>query len=152
METPNITACIDRFKNGSNCAQAVLSTYALAMDCDRNFAHRLGAGLGGGVGRKQYLCGAVAAGAMVLSARYGNNEPSNQQAKELALAKVRGLVDTFEEAIGSSQCLEIIQTDISTPEGRKQASENGIFETLCTDCLKKVCTFLDTDFRNSEVI
>jgi C_GCAxxG_C_C family probable redox protein len=152
MESPNITACLAHFRGGSNCAQSVLATYSLAMNCDRNLAHRLGAGLGGGVGRKQYLCGAVTAGALVLSARYGNDDSTNQEGKELALGKVRSLVDAFEEEIGSAQCIEIIRTDISTPEGRRQAADNGVFESVCTACLRKVCSFLDTDFRNSELM
>ena len=71
------TESLNRFRTGSNCAQAVLSTYFRALGYDENLAHRMSTGLGSGVGRKQYICGAVNAGAIVLSTVYGNEDRAN---------------------------------------------------------------------------
>ena len=150
MENTNLSEALFRFRNGSNCAQAVLSTYFKALDLDEALAHRMGAGLGGGVGRKQYVCGAVNAGAIVLSAVHGNADRSDVAQKEATTLRVRKYVDEFEEEFGTSQCRGLLGMDTSTPEGRKTASEAGLFDTVCVDCIKKVCLLLEEEIGSNK--
>lgn len=150
MENANLSEALFRFRNGSNCAQAVLSTYFQALGLDEALAHRIGAGLGGGVGRKQYICGAVNAGAIVLSAIHGNADRSDVAQKEATTLRVRQHVDEFEKDFGTSQCRTLLGIDTSTPEGRKSASEAGLFDTVCVDCIKKVCSLLENEISSNK--
>ena len=64
----------------------------------------MGTGLGGGIGRKQYICGAVNAGAIVLSIMYGNEMASQTGKRDKAYQEVREYIIAFEKEFKSSQC------------------------------------------------
>jgi C_GCAxxG_C_C family probable redox protein len=143
VENRNLSEALMRFRSGSNCAQSVLSVYFGVLGFDESLGYRMGAGLGGGVGRKQYLCGAVNAGAIILSARFGNADRSNAAQKESTVQCVREFVNEFEKEFNTSQCRQILGADISSPDGRKKTAEAGLFDTLCVECITKVCTLLE---------
>ncbi len=143
MTLTNLSESLQRFRNGSNCAQAVLATYFRVLGYDENLAHRLGTGLGGGIGRKQYVCGAVNAGAMVLSLVYGNNDSQDKERKEATSLLVRDYMEAFEAEFHTSQCRDLLGLDTSTPEGRQQAADAGLSETVCVACISRVCELVD---------
>ena len=144
-ECDNFKNVAEKFKSGSNCAQAVLSVYFPLLDLDDKIGHKMGAGLGAGIGRKQYVCGAVNAGAIILSLFYGDEEPGQKDKKKLAYEKVRNYIDLFEREFGTSQCREIIGVDIATAYDRKKAEKMGLFKAKCVPCIKKVCEILDAE-------
>ncbi len=148
MNAERIDEAILKFRSGSNCAQSVLSTYLPKEGIPETIAHKMGAGLGSGVGRKQYICGALNAGAIVLSAHMGNERGDDVVRKDLALERVRQLVKTFEDKFKSSQCIDIIGIDISTAEGRKNALDAGVFRGICVSCVKEICTQLEEEFNS----
>jgi C_GCAxxG_C_C family probable redox protein len=143
MSTERGEEALKRFQSGSNCAQSVLSVYLPAVGIPEPIAHKIGAGLGGGVGRKQYLCGALNAGAIVLSAKLGNESGDDTAGQEAASARVREFVNQFEATFKSSQCRDLLGIDISTPEGRQKAAESGVHRSVCDECLRHVCAMLD---------
>lgn len=140
-----IKECLDRYDNGSSCAQSILSVYAPIWGLSERVAHKLASGLGGGFGRKQYLCGAVSAGALVLSLKYGNEENKDVEMKEETCTKVREYIDWFEKQMGTSSCRELLGIEIATPEGRKKARELNLFATKCKDCIIKVAEYLEKE-------
>lgn len=150
MQTSRVSVCIDRFRNGSNCAQSVLSAYADVLGCDEKSAHRMGTGLGGGFGLKQYVCGAVNGGALVLSAIYGNEGKDDIENKEVAMQKVQQYMNDVEKEFSTCQCGEIIGVDISTPEGIQHARETGLFGTVCVSVIKKVCALLEEELEKTQ--
>ena len=143
MDMNRVETAVLKFQSGSNCAQAVLSTYLPTFEIPETIAHKMGTGLGGGIGRKQYVCGALNAGAIVLSAHLGNETNDDVDRKELATELVRQFTNRFEEKFKSSQCREIIGIDISTAEGRAMASEANVFREICDPCVKEVCQQLE---------
>jgi C_GCAxxG_C_C family probable redox protein len=143
MNEDRIRSALIKMRDGSNCAQAVLSTYLPLLGISEPFAHKMGAGLGAGVGRKQHICGALNAGAMVISAHVGNELREDAARKNMAMDSVRDLVNMFEEQFGSAQCIEVIGMDISTPQGRQAALDAGKFRDICTQCVKRVCIRLE---------
>jgi len=46
-----VDEAVSSFRQGSNCAQAILATYGTSCGIDRQLALRLAMGLGGGMGR-----------------------------------------------------------------------------------------------------
>jgi C_GCAxxG_C_C family probable redox protein len=143
MDSSNLLETLFRLRNGSNCAQAILSIYFCSLGYYQGLAHRIGAGLAGGLGRKQYICGAVNAGAIVLSAAYGNEDRTNTVRKDETMATVRAYIEEFEKEFRSSQCRELLGVDTNTPEGRRVAAEARLSETICLACITKVCALLD---------
>ncbi len=147
MNRIRIDETLLKFKSGSNCAQSVLSTYLPTLGIPEPIAHKMGAGLGSGVGRKQYICGALNAGAIVLSTQTGNEKGADVVRKDLALERVRQLITGFEKKFKSSQCIDIIGIDISTAEGRKRALDAGVFRDICLPCIEEVCMQLEEELN-----
>lgn len=136
----------DMFLNGSSCSQSVLAVYGPSAGIDAGLAHRIGAGLGGGLGRKQYICGAVNAGAIILGLMYGSPVPGDAAAKEKTCARVWDFIETLEKKLGASSCLDLLGWKIATPEERTQAGAKGLFGTICTGVLEAVGRELEKEF------
>lgn len=148
MPPNNSTTALALFKAGSNCSQSVLSTYFPLLNLDARLGHKMGTGLGAGVGRKQYICGAVNAGAIIVSLLYGNEKSDQQDIKEETYKEVIAYINKFEAEFKSSQCREILGMEIATASGRKKAEELGLFATTCVSCIRKVCEILDEKYFN----
>jgi C_GCAxxG_C_C family probable redox protein len=146
MTSSNSKTALDLFKAGSNCSQAVLSTYFPLLNLDGKLGHKMGTGLGAGVGRKQYICGAVNAGAIIISLLYGGEKSDQQDKKEETYKEVIAYINKFEAEFKSSQCREILGMEIGTAGGRKKATELNLFATTCVACIKKVCEILDEKY------
>jgi C_GCAxxG_C_C family probable redox protein len=143
MPPNNSTIALAYFKAGSNCSQAVLSTYFPLLNLDAKLGHKMGTGLGAGLGRKQYICGAVNAGAIIISLLFGNEESDQQDIKEETYKEVSAYINKFEAEFKSSQCREILGMEIATKSGRKKAMEMNLFATTCVACIRNVCEIVD---------
>jgi C_GCAxxG_C_C family probable redox protein len=142
----NSKTALALFKAGSNCSQSVLSTYFPILKLDGRLGHIMGTGLGAGLGRKQYVCGAVNAGAIIVSLLYGNEKSGEQDKKEETYKEVVAYINKFEAEFKSSQCREILGMEIATESGRKKATELNLFATTCVSCIRKVCEILDEKY------
>jgi C_GCAxxG_C_C family probable redox protein len=143
MKTDRIEKSILKFQSGSSCAQAVLSTYLPLLGISQSTAYKMGAGLGGGIGGKQYICGALNAGVIVLSTKYGNETVVDSDQKEVSVRLARKLVEEFEQKFGSAQCLEVIGFDLKSEDGKKKAAEAEISRKVCDPCVEYVCQYLE---------
>ena len=142
MDNKYVETAVRLFSEGSACSQAVLAALGPLAGLDSGLAHRMGAGLGAGVGRKQYLCGAVNAGAMLISLKYGITDPANTIAKERASGAVRDFITAMESAFGSSNCRDILGVSIETMEERQEAQRRGLFDSICSNCVRTVSEYL----------
>ncbi len=122
---------VARFRQGFSCSQAVFSALADQMGIETETALKIAGGFGGGMGRMGLTCGAVTGAIMALGLKYGSTNPTDTQAKDHTYAQVQEFARRFSERHGSITCNTLINSDISTPEGRKQAREAGTFATLC---------------------
>lgn len=139
-----VEKAVQLFEQGSNCSQSILSSFANFVEIDQDLAYRLGSGLGGGLGRKQYVCGAVNAGALILSMKYGNNHPDDNIKKEESYKQVESFVSKMEEELGDLNCSRLLNVDISTDEGKTKAKEMGLFKEVCPACIRAVAVYLNT--------
>jgi C_GCAxxG_C_C family probable redox protein len=144
MKSNRTSPALEAFQTGSSCAQAVLSTYLPLLGIEQGLAHKLGAGLGGGLCGTQMVCGALNAGAVVVSAILGNAESTRVDLKAVASARTREMVQDFEKKFGSSQCLQIIGEDTSTEAGRQRAQAANVYRKTCDQCVAHVSEQLDT--------
>src|SRR5512136_880207 len=101
-------AAMEKFKNGYNCAQAVIYVFHDELGIPEDTALKAACGLGAGMGRKQEVCGAVTGGILVLGMRHGRGSRDERPAMELTYAKTRELMERFADKHGSCICRHLL--------------------------------------------
>ena len=143
MDNSKVSLAISNFENGMNCAQSVISVFANDMGLDPSLALKLSSTLGGGVGRKQEICGAINAGALVIGLMYGNQSPSDKESKEQASVLARQFLNKAEQEYGGLTCRHVLQASLETPSDREQVKEQNLTKIRCNPCISKVVSMLE---------
>jgi C_GCAxxG_C_C family probable redox protein len=129
------------FKDGFNCAQAVLAAYGAGLD--RETALRLASPLGGGLGDTGEVCGAVTGALMAIGLAHGSTSSKDLR----GMVKVQGLAREFMKRFrglhGSTQCRELLGCDIGTPEGMKEAGRRRLFSRSCPEFVRDASEILE---------
>ena len=131
------------FKEGFNCSQAVLAAYCEQFEFKQELALRVAGAFGGGMGRMGETCGAVTGAIMVVGLKFGSTTAVDLKARENAYAVVREFVHRFKGRNVSVLCRDLLDCDISTPEGMKRAKEEGIIKQSCPKFVKDAAEILD---------
>jgi len=140
----NSDAAAATFDGGFNCAQAVLATFGPQFGLDRTLALRVAQGFGGGMGGQMgETCGAVTGAFMVLGLQSAKTGPGEDAAKQENCRLVNEFARRFRERHGSLLCRDLLGCDISTPEGMRQAREQGLFKSRCPDFVRTAAEILD---------
>ncbi len=113
------------FKQGYNCAQAVVLTFIDEIGLDKEQALKIASSFGGGIGRQREVCGAVSGMVMCLGALKGYSSPDDQNKKTEYYALIQSLCKKFKEKNGSIVCRELLHLTESVsnpiPEKRTEA-------------------------------
>ncbi|MBN1305858.1 MAG: C_GCAxxG_C_C family protein [Anaerolineales bacterium] len=117
-----------RFTEGLNCSQAVFAAFTSRHDLPEETALKIGSPFGGGIVRQGQTCGAVTGALMALGLEFGSSTPEGK-VETYRISQV--LLDRFRERHGSLLCKELLDCDISTPEGSTRAQEQGVFQNIC---------------------
>lgn len=129
---------------GFGCAQSVFAAFADEIGIDRETALRIAGPFGGGLGGLGRTCGAVTGAMMVIGYLYGRTDPKEVTQKKANNARVQELVRLVEERDGTTLCREILKGyDISNPEQREQARQEGLFQTGCAKTVRDAAEILD---------
>jgi C_GCAxxG_C_C family probable redox protein len=91
---------------GFNCAETVL--WELGEYWNMGVQVSYGTGLGGGVARLGETCGALTGAILALGARVGRTDPGDNEKKVLCYRLGQGVAREFREAMGTTQCKDII--------------------------------------------
>jgi C_GCAxxG_C_C family probable redox protein len=134
---------VERFGNGCNCSQAVLSVFAERYGLSQAMALRLASALGGGVWRMGGTCGTLTGAALVLGLELGPASADDREAKERTYAATRQLQDQFIEQHGSNQCKELLALDLSQEADYQKARETGVFKTRCPHFVETASLLVD---------
>ena len=135
---------VQKFSEGYNCAQSVFYCFCDDLGFDKNTALKLATGLGGGMGRKEEVCGAVTGGIIVLGAKYGRGEKDDRAATELTYQKTRELMDRFAAKHGTFICRQLLgDCELTSEEGQKQYKENDLFNKVCKPCVESAVDILE---------
>ena len=115
MET---TKCIDvnerveracgYFKEGYNCAQAVVMAYNDIMGMTIEEIAKLTAPFGGGMGRMREVCGTVSGMALVASALAPSFDPKNMAERQQNYALVQSFAGSFRQENGDIVCRRLL--------------------------------------------
>jgi len=101
------------FRNGANCAQAVVGAYAEECGLEFDQAMRLASSFGAGMGRLREVCGAVSGMFMVIGLKEGYCDLKSKTLKDQHYARVQALAAEFKSKTGSLICRELL----GLPEG-----------------------------------
>lgn len=107
------------------CSQSVLAPFSEKLGLKKELALKIANGFGGGIARRQEVCGAVAGAVMAIGLKYGMSEPGDKAAYQKTYDTVNAFCARFEEKYGTLLCREIVKCDMVT------ANETGITTTLC---------------------
>ena len=130
------------FRIGYNCAQSVMCAFSGSLGIDERTIKLMASGFGGGMGREQLTCGAVAGAVMAVGCRWF--DPDDVPAsKERVYAKTREVLKRFRELHGSVSCRELLGVDLNTPEGKKQAREQDLFRVRCEPFVMDACRIVE---------
>jgi hypothetical protein len=78
----------------------------------------------------------------VIGLKYGKTKPDDEAAKEKTYRLVREFVHRFEQRHGTTLCRQLINADISTPEGLQAAKDKGLLTTTCPTFVKSAVEVL----------
>ena len=119
----SIEDAVQIFESGYRCSQAVFAAFSQDFGLSKEQALKIGACFGSGM-RKGEVCGACTGALMALGLKFGENkEKSNEVCNRF--------MDEFKKENGSYICRDLLECDISTPEGVKYAKDNNLFTEFC---------------------
>ncbi|MGI5836329.1 MAG: C-GCAxxG-C-C family protein, partial [Chloroflexota bacterium] len=96
---------------------------------------QLATGLGGGIARRGFVCGAVTGGALacglITAQQRGSTREDRRGLRDESYSKIQQMIWRFEEQFGTVECRTLTGCDLLTPEGQAAFSENQIMERVC---------------------
>ena len=116
--------------SGYNCAQSVLKQYCEALGLSSDVAMRLASGFGGGM-RMGRTCGAITGGIMALGLKFGFTQPGDSLSKERLESIISTYITDVKNRLGTCDCNDLMGIDVTIPEVRRQAKEDGLFKEKC---------------------
>jgi C_GCAxxG_C_C family probable redox protein len=125
------------FEEGFVCSQAVLAAFCDLLEIEENMALKISNGFGGGIARKQEVCGAVSGGIMAIGLKYGRAELDDMAAHEKTYKAIHAFCDEFERKNGFLNCRNLLGCDM------KEAREKGLFDTLCKQYVGSAAQILE---------
>ena len=141
MERPELA--VKYFMESASCAQSIMAVYGPLVGLTQEQSFQIGSGLGGGVGSKQYMCGAINAGAIILGLKYGNTTHGDLE-KKVTANKITGqFVSECEKELGSSQCSGIIKIDLNDSQQYSKANDSGLFDRVCNNAVERAAEILE---------
>jgi C_GCAxxG_C_C family probable redox protein len=114
------------FHQGFNCSQSVFAACADLYGIeDEEFALRLSASFGGGIGRMRQTCGAACGMFLLAGLENGSATAHDAEGKQQNYALVQNLAAKFKDENGSLICAELLgiapKPQDPTPEARTEA-------------------------------
>lgn len=118
-----VNDAVDLFLDKYRCSQAVFAAFSEDFGLPKEDALKIGACFGSGM-RKGEVCGACTGALMALGLKYGDSKEKSDEVCEKFL-------NEFEKENSSYICRDLLNCDISTPEGVSYALEKNLFKEFC---------------------
>jgi C_GCAxxG_C_C family probable redox protein len=138
----NVEKAVENFQAGFNCSQAVFAAYAEYLGLSEDNALKIAAGFGGGM-RMAGACGALTGAFMAIGLKYGATDAKDQSSKMKTYELIEKATAMFRERNSSVLCRELLDCDISTPEGRTTASQKGLFKKICPKLVRDAAEIVE---------
>ena len=121
----------ENFNQNYNCSQSVLAAFAPELGLDRDLALRMATGMGAGLARQGGTCGAVLGAILAIGLKAGMGEKDSPANKDKTYTMVQEFTRRFTALHGSIQCPGLLGLDLSIPEERQSAQDQGLFKSQC---------------------
>lgn len=118
------------FEKGFNCAESVSIAMSDSLGIKTDIIPKIATPFGGGIGRRGSVCGAVSGAVMAVGLKYGRMGPDEDKEKTYGLAL--RFYERFKKEFGSVLCYDLIECDLTTPEGKKKAKDLKVHEEKCS--------------------
>ncbi len=138
-EVKKTLAC---FKDGLNCAQALLSTYGPRLGLDREDAIRIAGALGSGMGMGE-TCGAVTGALMLIGLKHAKLKGGFSFSKDKTKDIAREFVERFKARHKTTECMELLGCDVSSFEGLRTAKKEKHFKRRCPTFVQDAAEILE---------
>jgi len=138
-----VESAVNYFKEGLICSQAVLLTYGTQLGLNHETALKIADGFGGGMGRMGEICGAVTGAFMVIGLKHGQIAVEDTQSHEKTYKLINEFVSAFKSRNESIICRDLINCDISTPEGLNLAREKQLFNAICPKYVRDAAEIIE---------
>ncbi len=139
------------FRDGANCAQAVVCPFAKECGLDFEKAMMLASSFGGGMGRLREVCGAVSGMLMVIGLTEGYSDLTCKAEKDQHYALVQALAATFKDKTGSLICRELLGLPPGADEPVSDARTEAYYESRpCTEIVGLAAQILEEHFRSKK--
>ena len=102
------------FKEGYNCAQAVLLAFSDVTGLDEKTAALISSSFGGGMGRLREVCGSLSGAFAAVGILRGYSDPKDTEKKKELYALIQEIAAEFKEENGSIICRELLGLDKDT--------------------------------------
>lgn len=102
------TKAVEYFKEGYNCAQAVVMAFSDVLPIDEELLLKVSSAFGGGFAKTRNICGAVSGVGMVVGLLNHQLDDVAENKKDV-YQKVREIVDRFEADNSSLICGELLK-------------------------------------------
>lgn len=132
------------YKQGFNCAQALLSVFAPDYGLNGDTALRLAQGFGAGIARTDNLCGQVSSPVMILGLRFGGTRADETAAREKTFQAVGEFMRQFKERNGALTCTGLLGYNLSDPRQAAQAKERKAMAARCPGLIRDAAEILET--------
>jgi C_GCAxxG_C_C family probable redox protein len=131
------------FREGFSCSQAVAAAFAEDLGLERETALRISQPFGGGIGKSGDWCGAVTGAFLVIGLKHGRVKAEDTISRDRTYALVQEFIRRFKARHVHLKCRDLLDCDISTPEGQKKAEELNLHATRCEEYVRDAADILE---------
>lgn len=132
----------NQFLKSMNCSQAILETYGPELGLPVQQARRVSAAFAGGMGMGSE-CGAITGAYMVIGMKHGKTAESDSRADNETFKRLAEFNKQFKARHKYITCSELLQADMGSPEGVKEAAGKGYFTSRCPLFVKSAAEILE---------
>lgn len=101
---------------------------------------QMATGLGAGMSRRGFVCGAVTGGILAIGLVEGKRRPSARDdvrgLREETYSKVQELTSRFEAQFGAVDCLKMTGCDFLTANGQAEFKQRGLMNSVCRPAVR----------------
>jgi len=139
---------LEYFRNGHNCTQSVLLSFAEDLSIEKKLAVSIASGFGAGMGRLQRTCGALTGSFMVIGLYNSESIWDEKVRKETTNRQIQALDNDFTEFFGYSDCNHLTNTDLKTESGQQKFENEHINTRVCERCISACVSWLKKNLEN----